>query len=269
MGLAYANKVAAAVLPTVPPWLAPGSGVSWPQAWGFPGPPFPPGWEDNDVATPYWCMDETTGDPQDESNSNFHLTEVGTVPSDASGILGAARGPYSTSNYFTEAYRVEYAIKGGWSVWVWFKTSGAISTPEALVAKANNIDADVAADDWSLHIIDVVGTKNIRMSVNSGGASASQVQNSGTWTDGNWHFAGINVNSDNSIDVYTDGTHTTSPGPATIGTQSTTLGIGVGALNDGTSPFSGSLDCMGFAKFAMTKADWDFVYNNGTGRSLL
>lgn len=187
----------------------------------------------------HWKMDEITGNALNsrQTSGTYNLTQSGTVPS-ATGKINQARGPFSTSNYFTwgaggsstTIYDVQTFL-----LEAWFKTS-ATGVLQWIIGK-NNYSATQGM------ALGIYSDNKVILRI-----ANSDIFSSATYTDGNWHYAvGARIGAGtNDTRLYIDGSLITQGTRAAF--TNSTNDLTVGALKEGTAYhiFQGLLDSVAF-----------------------
>lgn len=205
-----------------------------------------------DEVVAYWKLDEGTGNAIDALEA-YDLAEQGTVPN-TTGIIGAARGPYNTFNYFANSSSVfnatYFAVEG------WFKTSG---TGEGIIGKSGTTSG------WWVEVT-TYGYVQFALWGLSGFLVSPAAYN-----DGEWHYFYAANGPSSSRRLYVDnvlvasgtgGSFTTDSGNMTVGRRSTVTGGEV----------SGAIDECVYWNLTATSKSWtdieafiDARWNDGKG----
>lgn len=99
--------------------------------------------------------------------------------------------------------------------------------------------------------------------------SATTVQTSTTWKDGNWHHIAFVYTPSTSIQIYVDGSSeilSTSSIPASIDNDPADFNIG--RRSDGARYFTGELDELAIWNSALTSGNISTIYGSGTPSDL-
>ena len=206
----------------------------------------------------YFSLDEGSGDAVDKLERE-NLTEQGTVPNQASGIISSARGAFSNSNYFSK--NNVYAMDGtdDFSQSVWIYRTGAISSGEVVLASSdgttnqfyfviafdsNNKIKIEMAKAGSAHVLKIVSDDDIPIN---------------TWTHVAFTYDGGNYNGT----LFVNGTAKSGTGSDPGASDSSWFQIG--AIAGGSGFVNGYIDEVGYWNTTLTPSNISEIYNSHNG----
>jgi len=223
----------------------------------------------------YWKLDELSGTSAADASGNGNN---GTLQTNASFISGGKinRGLLSSSSLSTTGgYDVgsiaaldissfPLTISG------WFRTSVSGSQ---LNGGMNILATSKTSSNYSgvalwMVMGAVTGDRGkMRFNYRNNSGTDFFVQTTGTYNDGNWHFAVARISSGGAMTLYVDnvlvGTGTTASGTMFTSTKKMTVGTNWDLSNN--SVFAGDLDEIGFWDKEVTLDEATALWNGGLG----
>lgn len=198
---------------------------------------------------------------KDESpNGNHGTAQQNTWTISVAGKVGTALSFNGTTDKITvpDAASLDFGT-GDFSGCAWIKTSYVAATQRILCKR------DAGAIGFEFYIKND-GDLGIFIG-DAGGNSYTVKTPPAAIRDGNWHFVGFTVDRDGSSYFYVDGVLSTAMDlTAHSGTVNNADSLYIGIYRDGsTTPFNGVLDDIMLFKRALTVADFQAIYDGGTG----
>jgi hypothetical protein len=146
---------------------------------------------------------DSDGDEIDYSGNGNHAIMSGTVPQQASGIVGAAREAFSGNNYFSIIDNATIRASDNFSISFWIKGS-FIGGNEAIIFKGTTSGVSTNAELDYLFIYDSVGGEatHLRFSISDGIAQYSVYTTTAVNTNTWFHIVGTYDHIAQELKIY-------------------------------------------------------------------